>query len=607
MNVVFVLSSVVCLVLALAARTASHEQAAVERRPGITQNGHQARASTVKVPGPAEHPQELLKLTEEFRALESAARGSGVDYAAVVAKQKQQLPAFRQRHAALNAEGWSVHDRIDYLLLRSEMDELEFTLSIWRPTSRDPGFYTRVALGGVARLLTGDRRFRGDPMPYSRERAQAIVKALGEVGPVMAQARRNLTEIVPELADMALRYPYGAYYDEGNALKFIDKNMEHWARRTAEFFPAAEAAQLKTASAAAAQELLSFGQWLEQNRSKMTGRYWVGKAAMEWYTRNVLLMPYTTDQLKLMADMERSRALSFMQFEMQKNRHLPQLEPPVTQKQFLDWDTETAMLIRRWYLDDEQILTDRPDMPDMQSEGGEYLLPFGLVSFTTEKKPGISRVLVPPNDHPNVAASYFGFFTDPGTIHGHEYWPGHTFEGLTHRNNPCPVRRGHRDEAHSQGWCFYHEELPLLLDFPYVRGPRTRELVYVNMVIRAERITLGLKMMEGEMTAAEGYEAFRTAVPAVGKAPGIVPEIAMREVYGILTRGLDHCQTGKLQIYKILADRKMQLKDRFDLREFNDHVIGLGSLPLALLRWELTGLDDEVKQLWAASKLATSE
>jgi hypothetical protein len=127
------------------------------------------------------------------------------------------------------------------------------------------------------------------------------------------------------------------------------------------------------------------------------------------------------------------------------------------------------------------------------------------------------------------------------------------------------------------------------------------------MVIRAERITLGLKVMEGEMSAAEAYEAFKTNVPAVGASPGIVPEIATREVYGILTRGLDHCQTGKLQIYKILADRKMQLKDEFDLREFNDQIIGLGSVPLALLRWEITGLDDEVKRLWPASKLSTEE
>ncbi|MGH9346804.1 MAG: DUF885 family protein [Vicinamibacterales bacterium] len=593
------------LVLVLAAAIASREQSAGTQPPGMTRNGRPARVNTVKVPGPAEHPPELLTLTEDLRALEAQGRGGVADYAAVIAKQKAQLPALRQRYAALRADGWSIHDKIDYLLLRSEMDDLEFTLTVWRPTSRDPGFYTRVALGGVARLLTGDRRFRGDPMPYSRERAQAIITALGDVAPVMAQARKNLTEIVPELADMALKYPYGAYYDQGNTLALIEKNMEQWARRTAEFFPAPEADQLRTASAAAARELRAFGEWLEQNRAKMTGRYWVGKPAMEWYTRNVLLMPYSTDQLKLMADMERARALSFMQFEMQKNRDLPQLEAPVTQKQFLDWDTETALLIRRWYLDDEQILTDRADMPDMLSEGGEYLLPFGLVSFTTERKPGISRVLIPPADHPNVAASYFGFFTDPGTIHGHEYWPGHTFEGLTHRNNPCPIRRGHRDEAHSQGWCFYHEELPALLDFPYVRGPRTRELVYVNMVIRAERITLGLKMMEGDMSATEGYEAFRRVVPTVGKAPGIVPEIAMREVYGILTRGLDHCQTGKLQIYKILGDRKMQLKDKFDLREFHDQIIGLGSVPLSLLRWEITGLDDEVKQLWETTKLAT--
>jgi uncharacterized protein (DUF885 family) len=49
----------------------------------------------------------------------------------------------------------------------------------------------------------------------------------------------------------------------------------------------------------------------------------------------------------------------------------------------------------------------------------------------------------------------------------------------------------------------------------------------------------------------------------------------------------------------------MQLKEKFDLRQFHDEVISRGSLPIALLRWEMTGLDDEIKQLWEPTKLGT--
>jgi hypothetical protein len=74
---------------------------------------------------------------------------------------------------------------------------------------------------------------------------------------------------------------------------------------------------------------------------------------------------------------------------------------------------------------------------------------------------------------------------------------------------------------------------------------------------------------------------------------------------GVLVRGLDHCQTGKLQIFKLLADRKMQLKEKFDLREFHDQLITLGSLPIALLRWEITGLNDEVEMIWEPVRLSS--
>ena len=43
------------------------------------------------IPGPNEHPQELIKLTQEFRAIESYGRGIP-DFAAVVQRQKELLP-----------------------------------------------------------------------------------------------------------------------------------------------------------------------------------------------------------------------------------------------------------------------------------------------------------------------------------------------------------------------------------------------------------------------------------------------------------------------------------------------------------------------------------
>jgi len=58
-----------------------------------------------------------------------------------------------------------------------------------------------------------------------------------------------------------------------------------------------------------------------------------------------------------------------------------------------------------------------------------------------------------------------------------------------------------------------------------------------------------------------------------------------------------------VQMQALLADRKRQLGDEFDLREFHDTLMQSGRLPLSLLRWEMTGLDNEIAALWRREAL----
>ena len=56
--------------------------------------------------------------------------------------------------------------------------------------------------------------------------------------------------------------------------------------------------------------------------------------------------------------------------------------------------------------------------------------------------------------------------------------------------------------------------------------------------------------------------------------------------------------TGMVQMQELLADRKRQLGDAFNLREFHDSLMQSGRLPLLVLRNEMTGQDDELVDLW---------
>jgi hypothetical protein len=363
------------------------------------------------VPGPDLHPQELLKLAEDFRALRR--RGSGApDYEALIRKQKDQLPVFRSRLEAIDPSGWEIHFKIDYLLLRAEMDALEFDLYVWRQTERNPSLYVNAAIGNVERLLTGGRRMGDNPvlMPYKKDHAIKILQALADTEKYLSQAKKHLVEFAPELADIALRHPGAGYYTEGGQLKYIVENYRKWAEATAAYFPPEEAKRLVPAAAQAAEGLLEFGHWLEENRGKMKGKYFIDKRAVDWYFRNVMLMPYTSDQILFMAEIERARAITYIQFELQKNRHLLKIEPARTTKEYLAWDDETSLILRRWYLENgEDILSDQEYQTLIRSEEGQYLLPFGLIAFPKEVKPGVHRIVVVPADHGGLSIPTWDF------------------------------------------------------------------------------------------------------------------------------------------------------------------------------------------------------
>ncbi|TVR92174.1 MAG: DUF885 family protein [Wenzhouxiangellaceae bacterium] len=61
---------------------------------------------------------------------------------------------------------------------------------------------------------------------------------------------------------------------------------------------------------------------------------------------------------------------------------------------------------------------------------------------------------------------------------------------------------------------------------------------------------------------------------------------------------------GSFQMYKLLGERKRQLGEEFVLRDFHDQFMAAGGLPIALIRYDMTGLDDEVRQFFDRTPLS---
>ncbi len=55
---------------------------------------------------------------------------------------------------------------------------------------------------------------------------------------------------------------------------------------------------------------------------------------------------------------------------------------------------------------------------------------------------------------------------------------------------------------------------------------------------------------------------------------------------------------GKVQFMKLFRDKAQQRGDEFNLKEFMDEFLAAGMIPFSLIRWEMTGHDDEIRKLW---------
>ncbi len=157
--------------------------------------------------------------------------------------------------------------------------------------------------------------------------------------------------------------------------------------------------------------------------------------------------------------------------------------------------------------------------------------------------------------------------------------------------NPDPIRRQYYDSCANEGIGFYAEEMMLQAGL-YDDSPRTREIIYSFARLRALRVEVDVKLALGEFNIAQAAEYLARTVPmdkktAAGEAASFATAPGLAIAYEI----------GKLQIERMLADRRLQQADKFELRSFHDYVWSNGNVPLSLQRWELLGLDDDIKKV----------
>jgi hypothetical protein len=506
---------------------------------------------------------DLVKLDAEFLEFRKPKIVDGVSDrgASAMEAQRAGLEEFRKRLRAIEATSWSVPEKVDYLLVWAKLNALAFDHRVMKPWARDPILY----LDDVSEIP-----YASTPLP-AEKRAEVAAK-LKTVPKVMADAQKNLTEANGELSKLAIFYlenfdgvgqgePYrdqppagviGWYQD------FCGRLQQHHA-------------DLVPSCQAAGTAVSGFRDWLRANVDRMPQSAAVGMENFNWYLKHVRLLPYDSEDLIVLGERELHRYRLNYIVDRNRNKNLPELELTKTREQHEQRTREGEEQIRAMVAS-QKLLTIPPGTPS-SFETDVFFSPRALTKrhFWEELQ-----------------------FRNALDNHIHASIPGHRFDGYLRQSLTNPIRKTYRDTERGEGWATYLEELFVQAGITD-ENPRARELFWAALIKRGSRVFAETGMHAGKMSLDEANDYMIDWVPFMEE------DLGRYDLVGYLRRpGAGSAYlVGKMQIEKLLSERAFQLGESFDLGKFHDEFLSKGIIPVTLIRWEMTGHDDEVTKLWA--------
>jgi hypothetical protein len=486
---------------------------------------------------------------------------------------------FRDRLDNLPKDGWSRADSVDYLLLRSAIERVHWEIDVLRLPYKNPEFYVQQTLGSVYELL-----FPSTEM--NSRRLKEIVRRLNHIPATVRAAEQNLTDPVRPFAEIAIRDLEGA--------------RKRLAELVASLKPVCDSQtfeELDRGARIAADSLDAYGEWLREILPSLGEDFGIGSRAYKYFIRNIALIPWAPEEMLQAGRSEFDRAVTFEQIERVRNAALPPSKLFATAREQIEQAKKDEASIRK-FLIDRKLLT----IPSWIQHYRTRLVPPYVQAFAgvgeMDDLTSASRLnedgtaYIPP---PSPRLSYFrkASAQDPRPITIHEGVPGHYFQLAVSWSHPDPIRRHYFDSGSNEGWAFYAEEMMLQAGLFDRDRPQAREIIYNFMRLRALRVEVDIQLALGEFTIPQAGEYLASRVP-MDTGTAMVEAAFFAATPG---QAITY-QIGKLQIQKFLSDARKVQADQFDLRAFHDYLVRNGNVPIALLRWEYLGLDDEIEKLW---------
>ncbi len=513
---------------------------------------------------PSSDFKQLEQLFIEWRAFEvPPLHNMAPDYRqATFVERRPQWSKFKAQLMAFDRSAWSVPEQIDWFVMLAEINGYDFNQRILKPWQRDPAFYKQVwtyksdvpAHEGptphfVTELWTYD-------FPLSDAEQIRLNSDLARIKPLQQQARENLIGNAKELWIAGIR----DIKRQHQVLTDLQASIE-----------ATENVTLIKTLHQATESTAAFAQWLEQQSDNKTGASGLGIENYSWYQQHVHLVPMDWADEERLLRRELDRAWTSLKLEEHRNRDLPELVSAKNQEEYEALANRSADHFINW-LDKKDIVTVADYFkPALDRHKGSFV-------------PEATRHFF-----------YIGSHLDPTPLFSHFY---HWFELaiMEHDPNPRLIRKNallyNIFDSRNEGTATAVEEIFMHAGL-YDHNPRGREIVYIMLAQRAARGLGSLYAHANQMTMEKAGEIHMNYTPRGWMKTE--KELLIFEQHLYLRQpgyGTSYV-TGKALLDHAMAQKAKIDEEQgheFTLKGFFDQLNAIGSIPITLSTWEMTGI-----------------
>lgn len=474
----------------------------------------------------------------------------------------------------MKTESWSKDDRIDWLLFRAQLEDVEFQDRVLKFEQTNPLLYVGECSTAIFSLLKKD-------YDTPRNRALSATARLRAMPALLTEAQQNLTHPVKLYAQLAIQ-----------SARAIDPLFKDSLGEIAKDLPASESASFAQARDAAISAVHHFADILQAKLPQMPDFTPMGEANYNYYLKHALLIPLDAVQVDMLGRVElaRYRALEALlpdpalaDPDPKRAKEIPQDQQSFLQayqsreKEMIDFLKSHNLITLPDYLGAFEI-RQLPEAFKPTSPGG-FMNPPGLY----DKDPAGFYFI--PTYNPESKNFYIrAAIEDPRPILGHEGIPGHFLQLSIANHVTDEIRRQNQNGPFVEGWALYGEEM-LMRTGLYADGSAAQGQILRLSRYRAARVGVDVNLQTGKWT-------FQQCVHYFMEAGGLDREAAEGEAAGAAASPTQKIWyiVGKWQIMNLLGKYRDKMGANFRLGQFHDDLIRNGSLPLSIEEWIL--LDD---------------